>query len=221
MNEPAYSIAVLISGTGSNLKTLIDTAAEGRLPARVCHVISNREDAPGLDHARGAGIPFTIINKATSGGREEQDHAIVECLDGVRPDLVILSGFMRIVTRPFIDAYGGRMINQHPSLLPKYPGLDTYRRALEAGDTEHGASIHFVTEGLDDGPLVSQVRIPVLPDDTPSSLAGRLGPIEHRLLIATVELFAAGRVQTSHGRILLDGEVLPEPLQLQSDFRFA
>ncbi len=221
MDKPGYAVAVLISGTGSNLKTLIDAGAEGRLAIRVSHVISNRAEAPGLDHARRAGIPSTIISKAISGDREQQDQAIAECLRGVQPDLVILSGFMRIVGATLVRAFGDRMINQHPSLLPRYPGLDTYRRALEAGDAEHGASVHFVTEGLDDGPLISQVRIPVLPKDTPASLAARLGPAEHRLLVATVELFAARRVQLSHGRVLLDGKALQEPLQLQSDFRFA
>jgi phosphoribosylglycinamide formyltransferase-1 len=221
MNESDYSIAVLISGTGSNLKTLIEAAARGRLDIRISHVISNREQAPGLDHARRAGIPYTVIGKSSHGDRELQDRAIVACLEGVRPDLVLLSGFMRIVGPTLINAFADRMINQHPSLLPRFPGLDTYRRVLEAGDAEHGASIHFVTEELDGGPLISQVRIPVLAGDTPSTLAARLGPIEHELLLATVELFAARRVKNRQGRVLLDGEILDQPLRLNSEYRFA
>ena len=221
MNEQPLGIAVLISGTGSNLKTLLDAQASGRLAIDVRHVISNRPEAPGLDHAHKAGVPFTIISKATSGGREQQDRDVVECLRRVRPDLVLLSGFMRIVTNIMVSEFGDRMLNQHPSLLPKYPGLDTYRRVLEAGDPEHGASIHYVTVGLDDGPLISQVKIPVLSGDTPDTLAARLGPIEHQLLVATVELFTRGRVKVDHGQTLLDGKVLHRPLILQDDLSFA
>lgn len=221
MNKPKFSVAILISGTGSNLKTLIEARADGKLDLEICHVITNRSEAPGLNHARAAGIPFSVFDIENTGKGPQQDIAIAECLSGVMPDLILLSGYMRILGAGLVSRFSGRMINQHPSLLPLYAGLDTYRRVLESGDSEHGASVHFVTAELDSGPLISQVRIPVLPDDTPDTLAARLGPIEHRLLVATVELFARGRVKMSHDQTLLDGNVLQRPLLLQDDDRFA
>jgi phosphoribosylglycinamide formyltransferase-1 len=221
MNKTPFRVGILISGTGSNLKTLIDAKAAGRLDIEICRVISNRSHAPGLDHARKAGIPFSVFDVENTGKGPQQDLAIAERLRQDEVDLVILSGYMRIIGAGLVNPFSGRMINQHPSLLPLHPGLDTYRRALEAGDGEHGASVHFVTEELDAGPLISQVRIPVLPDDTPDTLAARLGPIEHKLLIATVELFTYDRVKMSPGHTLLDGKVLQRPLLMQSDNRFA
>ena len=221
MDKQKFSVAILISGTGSNLKTLIEARASGRLDLDICHVVTNRARASGLDHARAAGIPYSVFDAENTGNGPQQDLAIAECLREFEPDLVILSGYMRIIGAGLVSPFSGRMINQHPSLLPLYPGLDTYRRVLEAGDAEHGASVHFVTEELDAGPLVSQVRIPVLPEETPETLAARLGPIEHRLLVASVELFARGRVKMSHDKALLDDKVLQRPLLLQDDDRFA
>lgn len=214
MKASPLSVAVLISGTGSNLKTLIDAKAEGRLVLDVCHVISNREQAGGLEHARRAGISFSVIN---AQDRKSQDGAVAECLRQFNPELIILAGYMRILGADLVAEFNGRMINLHPSLLPKYRGLNTYRRVLEAGDVRHGASIHFVTAALDDGPVIGQVRIPVLPGDTQTSLAARLGPMEHRLLIAVLELFTARRVQMRHGKAVLDGNVLFQPLVLGED----
>jgi len=204
------SLAVLISGTGSNLKALIDAMQAGRLDVDIVRVISNRAEARGLDHARAAGIPVSVFG----GKGEALDAAIGDCLEDTAPDLVVLAGYMRILGPGLVRRFSGRIINLHPSLLPRYPGLDTYRRALEAGDREHGSSMHFVTEGLDDGPLIGQAHIPVLPGDDATALAGRLGPVEHRLIVATVELFTRHRVEMGQGCVLLDGQRMEHPLKL-------
>jgi phosphoribosylglycinamide formyltransferase-1 len=217
MTGPSLSLAVLISGTGSNLKALIDAMQAGRLSVSIDQVISNKAQAGGLDHARQAGIPCSVFDAASTGVGEPLDLAIAGCLQQVRPDLVVLAGYMRILGPALVQQFAGKMINLHPSLLPKYPGLDTYRRCLASGDREHGSSMHFVTEGLDDGPLITQVRIPVLADDTPETLAARLGPEEHRLIVATVELFTRHAVEMAGSDVLLDGKKLSRPLELQRD----
>lgn len=221
MTRSPLSVAVLISGTGSNLRALIDAMRSGRLDITIPHVISNRREAPGLQHARQAGIPCSIFDLETTGKGPPLDRAIQRCLDPVDPDLIVLAGYMRILGSELVRHFDGRIINLHPSLLPKYPGLDTYRRVLAAGDPVHGSSMHFVTEGLDDGPLITQVRIPVLPDDTPQSLAARLGPEEHRLIVATVELFTRHRVVKGPEGVLIDGKALQRPLLLHSDDRLS
>jgi phosphoribosylglycinamide formyltransferase-1 len=210
-------VAVLISGTGSNLKSLIDANARGDLDLDICLVISNRDEAPGLDHARGAGIPFEVVNASSCEAGEDEDRAVARRLREANPGLVLLSGYMRIVGAALVDEFAGRMINQHPSLLPKYKGLHTYRRVLQAGDAEHGASVHFVTAELDGGPVIAQARIPVEPADDEHSLATRLGPVEHRLLRAVMELFQAGRVRMGSQGVLLDGAPLPAPLELNDE----
>lgn len=217
MTDGPLAVAVLISGTGSNLKAVADAMASGLLDINIRLVISNKPDAPGLDHARRAGIPFVIIKP---GDRETQDLEIRQHLLDCGAELVILAGYMRIIGAKLVDAFEGRIINLHPALLPLYPGLDTYQRALDAGDSEHGSSIHFVIAELDAGPVISQVRIPVLKDDDAASLAGRLGPKEHRLLLATVELFAARRVIMASRGVLLDGNALERPLTLNEDNTF-
>lgn len=211
-------VAVLISGTGSNLKALIDAVADGRLAIDIVQVVSNRAEAGGLEHARRAGVPVRVIDRIDAGEIGE-DAAVAACLQAAAPDLVLLSGYMRIVGAPLIQAFGGCMINQHPSLLPRFKGLDTYRRVLEAGDAEHGASIHFVTAELDGGPVIAQVRVPVVAGDTPASLAARLGPQEHRLLLAVMELFSDRRVEMRDGTACLDDRALASPLLLHEDGR--
>lgn len=215
--HPPLRVAVLISGTGSNLKTLIDAVESGTLDLDLCLVISNREEAPGLDHARGASIPFEVINQDNCGPGQTEDEAVTAALRRAHPDLVLLSGYMRILGAQLVAAFSGRMINQHPSLLPRYKGLHTYRRVLEAGDDEHGASVHFVTAELDGGPVIAQARIGVDPGDTEQSLAARLGPVEHRLLVAVMELFTRRRVRLQHGDVHLDGNPLARPLELTGD----
>jgi phosphoribosylglycinamide formyltransferase-1 len=219
MNTRPLSVAVLISGTGSNLKALIDAMQSGRLRISIDHVISNKAEARGLEHARAAGIPCSVFHMHSTGTGEPLDRAIAACLERVEPDLIVLAGYMRILGPDLVRQFAGRMINLHPSLLPKYPGLDTYRRCLESGDREHGSSMHFVTEGLDDGPLITQVHIPVQTDDTAATLAARLGPVEHRLIVATVELFTGNTVEMAGSKVLLNGSELQRPLILQSDDR--
>lgn len=219
--SPGLRTTVLISGSGSNLQALIDARDAGALPIEIVQVISNEPGARGLLRAQQAGIPSTILEHRAFDRRDAFDRALAVLIAAGAPQLVVLAGFMRIVGPAVVEAFRGRMINLHPSLLPKYRGTDTYRRALDAGDRQHGASIHFVTEELDGGPVIAQVVIPVWPDDDPASLAARLAPMEHRLVVATVELFATGRVECSDACVLFDGQALEQPLRLQPDDRLA
>ncbi|MCY1296626.1 Phosphoribosylglycinamide formyltransferase [compost metagenome] len=208
MSAPC-NVVVLISGSGSNLQALIDDLRAGDTPARIQAVISNRADAYGLERARAAGIATAVLDHKAFDGREAFDAALVECIDTYRPDLVVLAGFMRILTPGFVRHYHGRLLNIHPSLLPRYKGLHTHQRALEAGDAEHGCSVHFVTEELDGGPLVVQAVIPVLADDTPDRLAQRVHQQEHRIYPLAVRWFAAGRLHLGEDGAMLDGQALP------------
>ncbi|CAD5108680.1 phosphoribosylglycinamide formyltransferase [Zestomonas carbonaria] len=208
MSAPC-NVVVLISGSGSNLQALIDDLRAGDTPARIQAVISNRADAYGLERARAAGIPAEVLDHKAFDGREAFDAALIERIDGYRPDLVVLAGFMRILTPTFVRHYQGRLLNIHPSLLPRYKGLHTHQRALEAGDAEHGCSVHFVTEELDGGPLVVQAVIPVQADDTPESLAKRVHVQEHRIYPLAVRWFAARRLQLGERGAMLDGQPLP------------
>lgn len=210
---------VLISGSGSNLQALIDARQSGNMDIDINHVISNVPDAKGLQRAEHAGIRTSILEHGAFSNRDDFDRALALLIAAGEPDLVVLAGFMRIIGPEILEPFRGRMINLHPSLLPLYRGTDTYRRAIDAGDSEHGASIHFVTEELDGGPVISQVVIPIEPDDDPGNLAERLSPMEHRLVVATVEFFAGHRVECNEGMILVDGENLNGPLQLQADGR--
>ena len=208
---------VLISGTGSNLQALIDAWQSGRLNIDINHVISNVPEAGGLARAESAGITSSILEHGTFSSRDGFDRSLALLIASGDPDLIVLAGFMRIIGTETLKPFQGRIINLHPSLLPLYRGTDTYRRAIDAGDREHGASIHFVTEELDGGPVISQVVIPVLTDDGPDSLAARLSPMEHRLVVATVEFFARNLVECREGFITVDGENLTKPLRLQAD----
>lgn len=220
MSIDTLKAAVLISGTGSNLKALITAVAANALDLDIVRVVSNREDAAGLDHARAAAIPVSVIGHAGFPDRRAHDAAIAESLDDSGAELVILAGYMRILGEEFTRSFEGRMINLHPSLLPLYRGLDTYRRVLEAGDGETGASIHFVNAGLDSGPVISQVRMPVLPGDDVNSLKARLGPLEHKLLTATVGLFCRREIACGQDGVSYRGRKLERPLQLQQDGSF-
>jgi len=220
MNQGDLKVAVLISGTGSNLKALINAVQNDGLKLNIVRVVSNRKAAPGIDHADTAGIPVSVISHTDFPNRQTHDAAVAEVLDQSQAELVILAGYMRILGEDFTHRFAGRMINLHPSLLPLYKGLDTYNRVLEAGDQETGSSIHFVTAGLDSGPVISQIKIPVLPDDDAASLSARLGPMEHRLVVATVELFCNGEVNYDHGSVLYRGRKIGQPLQLTHDGTF-
>ncbi len=203
------NVVVLISGSGSNLQALIDSIASEGGPARIAAVISNRADAYGLVRAQNAGIPTRVLDHKQFDGREAFDAALVKAIDGFDPQLVVLAGFMRILTGAFVRHYEGRLLNIHPSLLPKYKGLHTHQRALEAGDTEHGCSVHFVTEELDGGPLVVQAVVPVESGDTPESLAQRVHAQEHRIYPLAMRWFAEGRLRLGATGARLDGEELP------------
>jgi phosphoribosylglycinamide formyltransferase-1 len=217
MDAPAeLSVVVLISGSGSNLQALIDATANG-LPARIVAVISNRSDAYGLERARRAGIPTQVLSHKGYPDRESYDAALAKRIDAYRPGLVVLAGFMRILSPGFVQHYQGRMLNIHPSLLPEFRGLHTHQRALEAGAAEHGASVHFVTEELDGGPLIIQARVPVLPGDDPETLAARVLRQEHRIYPRAVEWFALGRLRLERGRVLLDGRPLERPALIEPE----
>jgi len=220
MKHQDLKAAVLISGTGSNLKALINAVEEKDLALNIMRVVSNRADAPGISHAEQAGIPVSIISHMDFPDRMAHDTAVMEALKPDQVELIVLAGYMRILGEKFARQYSGCMINLHPALLPLYKGLDTYNRVLQAGDAETGASIHFVTAGLDSGPVVSQVRIPVLADDDAASLASRLGPLEHKLVVATVELFCQRKVHYENGKVIHQGRAIKEPLLLKHDGTF-
>ena len=209
-------LVVLISGRGSNLQAILDQAASGELPVEVAAVISNRPGVQGLDRARQTGVPALELDHKHFADRPEFETTLIELIDRYRPDLVILAGFMRVLTPGFTDHYRGRLFNIHPSLLPKFRGLHTHERALAAGETEHGASIHFVTAELDGGPVIVQARVPVLPGDNPDTLAARVLEQEHRLYPLAIRWFAEGRLRLVGEQVWFDGEPLPEPLRLAS-----
>lgn len=176
-------LVALISGRGSNMLAIADACAEGRLPATLVRVISNEPDAPGLAAARARGIDTCVVAHRDFAERERFDAALGDAIAEARPDWVVLAGFMRVLGAPLVERFAGRMLNIHPSLLPRHPGLDTHARALAAGDTEHGASVHHVVAELDAGPVIAQVRVAVLPDDDAESLAQRVLEREHALYV--------------------------------------
>ena len=211
-------LVVLISGTGRNLQALIDAQALGQLGAEIVHVVSNRPGVQGLDRAAAAGIATTVVDHKHFASRDDFDAALAEVIEASRPDIVVLAGFMRILTPAFIRRFEGRLLNIHPSLLPKYRGLHTHRRALEAGDPWPGASIHFVTEELDGGPVVLQGRINVGSTDTPETLARRvMEEIELNIYPLAVRWMADRRLQWRDGQAWMDGDPLDQPLSWPQD----
>ncbi|UTF60198.1 phosphoribosylglycinamide formyltransferase [Gilvimarinus sp. DA14] len=212
-------VAVLISGSGSNLQALIDGEKAGELPIEIACVISNRPDVRGLERAREAGIEAVTLDHKGFTSREDFDRALAETIDSYQPDLVVLAGFMRILTPEFTGRYLGRMLNIHPSLLPKYQGLHTHQRALDAGDSEHGVTVHFVTAELDGGPSAIQAVVPVLASDDATTLAARVQQQEHIIYPMAVRWFAEGRLSMADNLALLDGEPLPpQGYQVRSSF---
>jgi phosphoribosylglycinamide formyltransferase-1 len=187
MSQHKPAVVILISGRGSNMKSIVEAKNNGELDINIAAVISNRPDAAGLEYAEQQGIAISVIDHKTFESRESFDTALANLIDGYSPNLVVLAGFMRILTAEFVEHYSQRLINIHPSLLPKLKGLDTHQRAIEAGETEHGASVHFVTPELDDGPVISQAKVPVMPDDTASTLAARVLVEEHKLYPAAIQ----------------------------------
>ena len=209
-------IVILISGRGSNMEALIAARDAGNLPVEIAAVISNRPDAQGLETAARAGITTHYIDHKGFAGREAFDAALAECIDQFAPDLVVLAGFMRILSEGFVRHYEGRLMNIHPSLLPSFPGLHTHQRALEEGVRIHGCTVHFVTPTLDHGPVIIQAAVPVLDGDSEATLAGRVLRQEHRVYPQAVRWFAEGLLRLEDGRVHLaagqdDGVALVSP----------
>jgi len=205
------SVVILISGRGSNMRSIVEAV----LPVRIGAVISNRPDAGGLAYAREKGIATSVVDHKAHADRTAFDRALAAEIDRHAPDLIVLAGFMRILTPEFVARYSGRMINIHPSLLPAFTGLHTHRRALEAGCRVAGATVHFVTGELDGGPIIAQAVVPVLPDDDEATLAARVLAQEHLLYPNVVRWFAEDRLSLRGGRVALAGETTPASAALQ------
>lgn len=215
-----FDVIVFASGRGTNFAALLQAQQQGILPIRLRALLSDRPAAPAVAIARDAGIPTVTLAPAEYPDRASFDRAIFVHAAKFSPDLIVLAGFMRVIDSKVIAPWQGKIINIHPSLLPKYPGLYTHRRALEAGDATHGASVHFVTAELDGGPLIAQVELPVLAGDTSKSLASRLLPLEHRLLTASVDQIARGRIAFWGNGVEFDGTALTTPLRLNAEGEF-
>ena len=216
-------VVVLISGGGRNLQALLDAGTDGRLGARIVAVISNRADAYGLERARAAGVPAQALPHADFPSREAFDAALAELIESHRPDIVVMAGFMRVVGAAFVRRFLGRMINIHPSLLPRHPGLKTHQKVVEAGDREHGATVHFVTEELDGGPAIIQGQFSVTAQDTSETLAERvMRDIELKIYPQAVAWMARDTLELRDGRVWSDGEPLAAPRKLddlETEFR--
>lgn len=212
MNEQRCKTAILISGSGTNLQSFIDNAASGDIDLDLCGVFSNRPEAYGLVRAREAGIATACIEHGDYGSREAFDRAVSARLDEWQPDLLILAGFMRILSPWFVTHYEGRILNIHPALLPAYPGLDTHQRVLDAGDAWHGSTVHFVTEELDGGPRILQGRLAVNHSETAEELCARVQAVEHKIYPEAANWFGQGRLEFRKSSAWLDGQLLKEPV---------
>nr|WP_318380113.1 phosphoribosylglycinamide formyltransferase [uncultured Enterobacter sp.] len=203
------NIVVLISGNGSNLQAIIDACKQKKINATIRVVFSNKADAFGLERAREAGIPAHVLTADLFASREAFDRELMQEIDAYAPDVVVLAGYMRILSPAFVEHFAGRLLNIHPSLLPKYPGLHTHRQALENGDTEHGTSVHFVTDELDGGPVILQAKVPVFAGDTEEDITARVQTQEHAIYPLVVSWFIEGRLAMRDNRAWLDGVPLP------------
>lgn len=214
MNGSAPRIAVLVSGEGTNLQVLIDAAAAGELSGEICGVFSDRRAARGLERARTAGIPaHSVIVKPTK--TPNYDRAMLNALRSVNPDLIVLAGYMRILSDACVTAFSDRTLNLHPSLLPRHKGTNTHQRALDAGDSEHGATVHFVTTELDGGPPVLQFKTRIKPSDSAAALSARVHTGEHIILPMAVGWFCAQRLRLHEGIVMLDDQPLREPVVIE------
>lgn len=207
------TIVILISGRGSNMQAIIQAAQNEKWPVKIAAVISNRADASGLHHATEQGIPAIVVPHKDYATREAFDDALQSRIDEFAPDLVVLAGFMRVLTARFVAQYAGRMLNIHPSLLPSFIGLATHRQALAAGVKIHGATVHFVTADLDHGPIVAQATVPVLPDDTEETLAARVLEQEHLIYPQAVRSFIEGRLSLIDGIACIATDKVELPVQ--------
>lgn len=201
---------MLISGNGSNLQAIIDAVKADQLPVTIAAVISDRPQAYGIKRAEQARLPVHVIDYKSFPGREYFDAALLQAIDAYKPDLLVLAGFMRILTDNFVNHYAGRMINIHPSLLPKYQGLQTHQRAIDDGETEHGASVHYVTPELDGGPVIIQASVPILRRDTSHTLAQRVHQVEHQIYPLAIKWIATGQVTFRNGEVYYDGKPITE-----------
>ena len=208
-------IVVLSSGRGSNMLAIARRALNGELPVDVRAVISDKVDAAGLAHASELGIPVATLSPREFASRELYDVALADLVASYQPQLIVLAGFMRILTKAFVDAFAGKIINIHPSLLPKYRGLHTHKRAIEAGDALHGVSVHYVTQELDGGPVIMQASVPVLPDDTAESLSARVQRQEHRIYPQVIEWIARRRIELRSDGVWCDGKRLQAPVLIE------
>ncbi|WP_340622188.1 phosphoribosylglycinamide formyltransferase [Xenorhabdus siamensis] len=202
-------IVVLISGNGSNLQSIIDACQQNRINGQVCAVFSNNANAYGLQRAERAGIPTHSLNPKEYANRADYDFALLTALDRYQPDLVVLAGYMRILSPGFVQHYRGRLINIHPSLLPKYPGLHTHRKAIENGDQEHGTSVHFVTEELDGGPIILQAKVPIFTGDQEEDVIRRVQTQEHNIYPLVIGWFLDQRLRMDNNTAIMDGKILP------------
>ena len=203
------NIVVLISGSGSNLQALIDACEQKRIPGTIRAVFSNKADAFGLERAREAGIPQHALAASQFASREAFDRELMHEIDAYAPDVVVLAGYMRILSAEFVQHYQGKLLNIHPSLLPKYPGLNTHRQALDNGDTEHGTSVHFVTEELDGGPVILQAKVPVFDGDDEEEITSRVQAQEHAIYPLVVGWLLSGRLKMQDNHAWLDDVKLP------------
>jgi len=203
------NIVVLISGNGSNLQAIIDACKQKKINGTLRAVFSNKADAFGLERAREAGIAAHALSASQFASREAFDRELVQEIDAYAPDVVVLAGYMRILSPAFVAHYAGRLLNIHPSLLPKYPGLNTHRQVLENGDAEHGTSVHFVTDELDGGPVILQAKVPVFEGDSEEDVTARVQAQEHAIYPLVVSWFVDGRLAMRDGTARLDGSPLP------------
>ncbi|MBW9087842.1 phosphoribosylglycinamide formyltransferase [Rhizobium wenxiniae] len=208
MNSAKKRVVVFISGGGSNMVSLADACAEPGFPAEIVAVISDKPTAGGLAKAEARGIKTFVFERKAYAGKAEHEAAILDALAEINPDIICLAGYMRLISGDFIRPYEGRILNIHPSLLPLFPGLHTHQRAIDAGMKIAGCSVHFVTEGMDEGPIVAQAAVPVISDDTANTLAGRVLTVEHKLYPLALKLFAEGKVRMEGGRAVF-ADVLP------------
>ena len=209
MSANRSRIVLLISGRGSNMEAFIRAVGDGTLDADIAGVIANRPDAPGIQTAVAHALHTDIVDHKQFSSREAFDIELARAVRALEPDLVVLAGFMRILTPLFVEQFAGRLLNIHPSLLPKYPGLNTYQRAIDSGDTEAGATVHYVTTALDGGPAILQARVPIEVGDSPECLAQRILPLEHQIYPAAAQLHLSGKLRMVAGCCVLEGRALP------------
>jgi len=215
-SRSGFSAAVLISGNGSNLQAFIDAVTARELDIELAVVISNKANAYGLSRANKAGVAAMTVPSIDYQNRADFEVALARAVDSYEPDIIVLAGFMRILTPSFVSRYAGRIINIHPSLLPKYPGLHTHQRVLDAGERWHGCTVHYVSGELDGGPAIIQGRVPVLDHDDEDQLAARVLEVEHRIFPRALALIANGRIRLEDAEVWYDGQKLLEPIQLTS-----